>query len=111
MALITISQVKIKSRQEKIWSLISDQHCRSLVRSPAWPIFFPKIDDSHFDRIHSSLTSVRCFDNGYVRKPPVAWKECCAECRLKEFQESMDRYTEGRDITEILLKTALNTIP
>ena len=47
---------------------------RSLVRSPARPILFPRIDDSHCDRIHSSLTAVRCFDNGYVGKQPVAWK-------------------------------------
>ena len=35
---------------------------------PAPPIFFPRIADSHCDRIHSSLTAVRCFDNGYVGK-------------------------------------------
>ena len=29
---------------------------------------------------------------------------------LKEFQESMDRCTGRRDVTEILLKTALNTL-
>ena len=52
---------------------------RSLVRSPAPPIFFPRIDDSHCDRIHSSLTVVRCFDNGEVEKQPLAWKEYCAE--------------------------------
>ena len=68
------------------------------------------IDDSHCDRIHSSLTAVRCFDNGYVGKQPVAWKEYCAEHWLKEFQESMDRCTGRRDVTEILLKTVLNTI-
>ena len=38
----------------------------------------------------------------------MAWKEYCAEYWLKELQESMDRYTG--DITEILLKMALNTI-
>ena len=32
----------------------------------------------------------------------------CSGCRLKEFQESMDRCTGPRDITEIPLKTALN---
>ena len=31
---------------------------RSLVRSPAGPIFFPRIDNSHCDRIHSSFTAV-----------------------------------------------------
>ena len=42
-------------------------------------IFIPWIDYSHSDRIHSSLTVVHCFDNGYVGKQPVALKECCAE--------------------------------
>ena len=42
-------------------------------------LFFQRIDDSHFDRILSSLTAVRCFDNGYVGKHPVAWKEYCAD--------------------------------
>ena len=41
---------------------------------------------------------------------PVACKEYCAEYWLKEHQESMDRYSGPRNITEILLKTALNTI-
>ena len=45
----------------------------------------------------SSLTAVRCFDNGYVGKQPVARKEYCAEYWLKELQESMDRCT-GRYI-------------
>ena len=42
--------------------------------SPARPIFFSGIDDSHCDRIHSSLTTVHCFDDGYVGKQPMAWK-------------------------------------
>ena len=83
-----------------------------LVKSPAWPIliFFPRIDDGHCNRIHSSLSAVHCFKNGYVRKQPVAWKEYCAEYWLKELQESMDRSISGCNITEILLKTALETI-
>ena len=68
------------------------------------------IDDSHCDRINSSFTAVRCFDNDFMGKQPVAWKEYCAEYWLKELQGSMDRCTNLRDITEILLKTALNTI-
>ena len=68
------------------------------------------IDDSHCDRINSSFAAVRCFDNGFMGKQPVAWKEYCAEHWLKELQGSMDRCTGLRDITEILLKTALNTI-
>ena len=84
---------------------------RWLVRSSARPIFFPRIDDSHCDRIHSSLTAVRCFDNDYVGMQPVAWKEYqCGKYCLKELHESMDRCIGRGDITEIPLRTALNTI-
>ena len=82
---------------------------RSLVRSPTRPISFLRIDDGHCNRFHSSLTDGSSFYNGYVGKQPVAWKEYCAECWLKELQESMDRCTGRNDITEILSKTALNT--
>ena len=47
--------------------------------------------------IYSSLTAVHCFDNGCVKKKPVAWKEYCAEYWLKELQESMVRCTGHRD--------------
>ena len=60
--------------------------------------------------MHSPLIAVHCFNNGYVEKQPVAWKEYCAEFWLKELQESMDRCTVCCDITEILLKKVLNTI-
>ena len=70
----------------------------------------PRIDDSHCDRIHSSLTAVRCFDNGYLGKQPVAWKEYWAEYWIRELRESMNRCTGRIDITKLLLKTALNTI-
>ena len=66
--------------------------------------------DHQSDRIHSSLTAVCCFNNGYVGKQPVAWKEYSAEYWLKVLQESMSMCTGRHDITEILLKTALNTI-
>ena len=36
--------------------------------------FFPRIDDSHCDSIHSSLYVVHYFDNGYAGKQPVVWK-------------------------------------
>ena len=78
--------------------------------SPAGQIFFPRTDDSHCDKIYSSLTAVRCFDDGYVGKQPVVWKEYCTEYWLKELQESIDRCTGCRDKTEILLKMAVNTI-
>ena len=90
--------VALWTREEEVTSLI-----------PAQPIFFQRIDDSHCDRIHSSLTAVCCFDNGYVGKQPVAWREYCVEYWLKEFHERMERCTGHRDITEILLKMALNT--
>ena len=68
-------------------------------------IFFPRTDDGH-----SPLTAVHSFDNKYVGKQPVTWIEYRAEYWLKELQESMDRCTGLRDVTEILLKMALNTI-
>ena len=55
----------------------------------------------------SNLSLSQCC---YVGKQPVAWKEYCVEYWLKELQESMDRCTGCCDITEILLKTALNNI-
>ena len=76
---------------------------------PARPIFFPKIENSHCTRIHSSLTAVRCFDSGYVGKQPVAWEEYSAVHWIKEFQKGTDRCTSCPDIIEILLKTASNT--
>ena len=39
-------------------------------RSPARPIFFPRINDSHCDMIHSSISLCHCFDEGYVEKKP-----------------------------------------
>ena len=47
------------------------------------------------------------FDNGYVGKQPVAWKEYCAEYWLKELQRSMDGCNGRCDITEILLKNSI----
>ena len=40
----------------------------------------------------------------------MAWNKYCVEYWLKELQESMDRCTGHCHITEILLKTVLNTI-
>ena len=103
-------QTTLKMVAKSHSSVSSIEIRRSVVRSPAWPIFFLRIDDSHCDKIHSSLTAVSVFDNGYVGKQPVAWKEYCAEYWLTDLQESMDRCTGHRDITEILLKMELNTI-
>ena len=55
-------------RERKVWEKVN--------ALPAQPIFFPRIDDSHSDRIHSSLTTFHRF--GYVGKQPVALKEYCA---------------------------------
>ena len=74
----------------------------SLVRTWPLPIFFPRIHDSHSDRIHSSLCTVHCFDKGYVGKQSVAWKEHCVEYWLKEIHERMDRCTGRPDITGIV---------
>ena len=60
--------------------------------------------------IHYSFIAVHCFNNGYVGKQLVAWKEYCAEYWLKELQESMDWCTGCYNITGILLKTVLNTM-
>ena len=58
--------------------------------------------------IHSSLTAVHRFDNGYVEKQQVVSNEYCAEYWLNDLQKSMDRCTGRHDISEIT-KTALNT--
>ena len=71
----------------------------------AQPIFFPRIDDSHCNRIHSSLNAADCFDNDYVGK-----KEYCAEYWLRELHEGMEKCTGRRDVTERLLKAGINSI-
>ena len=48
-----------------------------------------KIDDSHCERIHSPLTAVCCFDDGYVVMHPVARKEYCAEYCLTLSQRTL----------------------
>ena len=70
------------------WKCCRLENRRSLVRFLARSIFFSWIDDSHCDRSHSSLTAVCCFNNGYVGKQPVAWKECCVEFWLKKKKNS-----------------------
>ena len=52
---------------------------RLLVQSLAQPILFLSIDDSHCNRIHSSLNAVHYFNNGYVGKQSVALKDYCEE--------------------------------
>ena len=43
-----------------------------------------RVDDSQCKKIYFSLTTVHCFDNDYVGKQLVAWKEYCVEYWLKE---------------------------
>ena len=59
-------------------SVARHKNRRSLIRS----IFFPKIDDSHYDRIHSSLTDAHCFANGYVESSGLE-RIVCGVLRLK----------------------------
>ena len=51
---------------------------------PVLGLLFFQIDDSYCDRIHSSLITVHCFNNGYVGKQLVTWRECCGKCWLKK---------------------------
>ena len=52
---------------------------------------------------------LKSFHDGYVRKQSVAWEEQYEEHWLKELQKSMDMCTKCCNITEIMLKTELNT--
>ena len=70
--------------------------------------FDPRLDQCSFRGwMIVIVTAVHCFDNGYVGKQPVAWKEYRAEYWLKELQESMDRCTGSLDVIEILLKNGV----
>ena len=70
---------------------------------PARQIFFPRIDESHCDWIHSSLTAIHCFDDDYVGEQPMAWEKYCAEYSLKVLKESIDRCTGCRHMAEMVL--------
>ena len=48
------------------------------------PIFFPRIDDSHRDNTHSSLTAVHCFDKSLRGKAASGLEKYCAEYWFKE---------------------------
>ena len=61
------------------------------------------IDDSHCAWTHLSHKAFHCFNNGYVGKQLVDWKEYCTEYWLKEFQDSKYRCTGCRNITEIIV--------
>ena len=73
--------------------------------SPDVCLFFLKTNDSHCDKIHSSLIVVHCFDD--AASGQWLWKEYCEEHWLKELQENMDMCTCRREVTGITLKTEL----
>ena len=62
------------------------------------------IDDSHRDRIHSSLAAVHYFDNSYIGIQSVACTEYCAECWLKELWE---RKALAGALTTVITETLL----
>ena len=74
-----------------------------------WPISFLRIEDSRWNRFYSSHPAVHCFDDGYVGKQSVAWKEYRGGVLVekKNLRESMDRCTGRCDITEMMLKRVL----
>ena len=82
---------------------------RSQIRSHALgqPFsFFRRIDNAHCDRIHSSLTAVHSFDDGYVGKQPVHSLKrifCRELVKGNPGSFNMDKCTDRCDITEILL--------
>ena len=65
--------------------------------------FCTRTDDSHCNSIHSSLTTDHSFDNGYVGKQPVAYKEYFMELEKLEIL--------GKDgLVIIILMRHLNSI-
>ena len=104
ISLWVVLKEKIHSREVPVSIPTGKKTMFFLGVSRACEIFFPGIDDSHSDWIHSS--PVHRFNNGYVGRQPMTWKEYCREYWLKEHQKSMARCTCRRNITEILLKTA-----
>ena len=83
MQMLTLSYVIIENQYQTCshndFCLFAEHKLITFAFTLAWPIFFCRTDDNHCDRIHSSLTGVHSFHNGYVQKQPVAWKEFCVE--------------------------------
>ena len=76
---------------------------RSLVRSPARPICFPRIADDSFLFLHSIVSTMVVWESSQ-------WcgKNFVPSTGKKNYlQESMNRCTGRRDIPEIILKTVL----
>ena len=85
---------------------LENRSSRSLFLSLARPIFLSRIDDSHCDRIHSSLTDFHCFHKKLLVCGKAASGLERVEYWLKELQESVDRITVAATIyivTERLL--------
>ena len=68
-------------------------------------MFLTRIDHSHWDRIHSFLTTVHSLDDGYVGKQPKTWKEYSAKYLFKqqEPQECRVGCPDWCDIIVIML--------
>ena len=84
-----VKLVKMPSPHSSVNSVVDLRTGGHWFKPSAQPVFFPRNDDSHCDRIHSSLTAVHRFDNGYVEKQPVAWREYCAAYWLKNTRKSL----------------------
>ena len=74
--------------------------------------FESQFDQHSFWRLTTSLwqdhTSSTNGLSVYVEKQPVAWKKCCMEYWCEKAKKHMSRWTGGLEMTEKLLKTALN---
>ena len=78
--------------------------------SLAGPIFYPRINNTHGDRIHSYLSPVSIVSS-MVMLESIQWLGKNIVHRwLKELQERVNWCTGGCDMTEITLKVALDTI-
>ena len=78
------------------------QRIRAQQDAGSIPDYFPTNADSHCDRIHSSLTADHGFAVVHVRKQQM-WS-----FGRKELEENMNVCTGIRDITDVMLKTALS---
>ena len=90
--------------KKEISSLWLFPFCRNVSRSYA-KHSFRRLKINNCVKSHSSSS------NGlsvYVEKQPIAWKECCMKYRCEKAKTHMSRWTGRRDMTDKLLKTALN---
>ena len=62
------------------------------------PSFFSRLDNGHCDSIHSTLTADHCFDNIFLGKQPVAWKNIVRSTGTKEAQGKHGWCIVRRDI-------------